>query len=128
MKKIFLGILTLIILLSYSTIINASEKYYYVVPGGESIGLKIDMGVEIVGKYCVQTENGKVNPWKDSKIDTGDYIIEIDNNQVNNNQDLINYLKTTSKDEVILKVKRENQTYNTSIKVVTSLNKEKTIE
>ncbi len=127
MKKIFLCIFTLIILFSFEIVINASEKYYYVVPGGESIGLKIDTGVEIVGKYSVQTENGKVNPWKESSIDVGDYIIEIDGNKVNNNLDLTNYLKNSTKNEVLIKVKSDNKITTTQIKIVTTLNNEKTI-
>lgn len=127
MKKILLSFFTLILIFSYSFIVNASDKYDYVIPGGESIGLKIDIGVEVVGKYSVQTENGKINPWKNSKIEIGDHILEVDEKVVNDNLDLTNILKSITKDEINIKIRRDNITYTTSINVVTSNKKEKTI-
>ena len=50
MKKIIFFIIFLCFCLTISINIKANNDIY-VMPGGESIGLKIETGVEIVGKY-----------------------------------------------------------------------------
>ena len=61
-----------------------------VIPGGESIGIKLNTGVYVAGKYQVDTIDGKVEPWRKSDIEVGDKIVMIDNVNVDNNIDLIN--------------------------------------
>ena len=53
--------------------VQASSKQY-VYLGGDSIGLKMNTGVYVVGKYEVQTKRGRVSPWQNSNIDVGDTI------------------------------------------------------
>ena len=44
------------------------------IPGGESIGIKLNTGVYIAGKYQVDTIDGKIEPWRKSDIEIGDKI------------------------------------------------------
>jgi stage IV sporulation protein B len=123
MKKIFIAIITLLFLLSFRINTFASTKEKYVIPGGESIGLKIETGIEVIGKYTVETNDGKKNPWANSQIDVGDYILKVNNVSVKNNQELIKVLKNVSTEVVNLELKHNNKTINTSINVVkTKLN------
>ena len=123
MKKIIIFIITLSLLFSIQLKVSANTSSTYVIPGGESIGLKIDTGIEVVGKYTVETNDGKKNPWLNSQIEVGDYIVKINNISVKDNNDLIKVLKDVNTDVVNLELKRNNNTINTSIKVVkTKLN------
>ena len=95
MKKLIIFIFFSLLIFINTLNIKANDDIY-VIPGGESIGLKIETGVEVVGKYSVLTIDGKVNPWSDSKIEAGDYIIEVNNELISNNEQLkidIHYLK-----------------------------------
>lgn len=127
MKKIFLSLLVIMIIISSKVSLFAKENYYYVTPGGESIGLKIETGIEIVGKYSVQTVEGKNNPWKNSELIVGDYITAVNNVKVNNNTELTTYLNNNNFEYVTLTISRNNQSFTTSIDVVETLNNEKSI-
>ena len=125
MKKIIIFIITLVLFLTYSLKLAANSDIY-VIPGGESIGLKIETQVEVVGKYSVETKNGKKNPWINSKIEVGDYILKVNNKQITNNESLINELKNVD-DTCLLYIKRNNECFETSINVVKTLNNEPSI-
>jgi C-terminal processing protease CtpA/Prc len=78
-------------------------------PGGESIGLKIETGVEIVGKYTVSTNDGKKNPWQKSNIEIGDYIEKVNDYNVENNESLLKILKQLDESTCVLTIKRNNK-------------------
>ena len=126
MKKILFFIIFLCFSFTISFTLNASNDIY-VIPGGESIGLKIETGVEVVGKYSVQTSDGKKNPWSNSKIEVGDYIIKVNNNPITNNESLIRELKNLSSNECTLNIKRDSGYYDTTISVVRTLSNEPSI-
>ena len=50
-----------------------------VVLGGENIGIKLNTGVTVIGKYEVETEDGKLKPWRNSDIEINDIIISVNN-------------------------------------------------
>lgn len=53
-------------------------KDFKVIPGGQSIGVKIhSKGVLVVGLYQVETEKGKLSPGEEAGIQIGDLITEI---------------------------------------------------
>ena len=76
------------------------------IPGGESIGIKLNTGVYIAGKYQVDTIDGKIEPWRKSDIEIGDKIVMVDNANVVNNLDLINNINNSIDEEVILTIQR----------------------
>ena len=126
MKKILFFIIFLCLCLTINLDLLANDDIY-VIPGGESIGLKIETGVEVVGKYSVQTQNGKKNPWANSNIDIGDYIIKINNLNVPNNETLIKILKDIKTDNCTLKIKRDNKYFETTINIVKTTTNEPSI-
>ncbi len=103
----------------------AADNYVYL--GGDSIGVKFDTGVMVTGKFEVTTKTGKVKPWKNSDIKNGDQIIEYNNQIVNNNQTLLKYLRATTDENIILTIKRKNEEFNTTIKMVETINEEKSL-
>ena len=67
--------------------INALAYSKYLIPGGESIGIKVESdGVYVVGFYKV---DGK-NIASDAGFKIGDRIIRVNSNQIHNTKDLIN--------------------------------------
>jgi PDZ domain-containing secreted protein len=105
LKKIIIIIFFSLFIILNTFNVSANNDIY-VIPGGESIGLKIETGVEVVGKYSVLTDEGKVNPWSDSKIEVGDYIIEVNNDLINNNEQLIDKIRKSNQ-MCYLKIKRQ---------------------
>ena len=101
-----------------------SNKVYV---GGENIGIKLNTGIEVIGKYEVETEHGKVEPWKNSNIQKGDYIISIEGIKVENNQSLLNILSSCKKDRLKLLIERNDKRFETSIDVVISINNQKSL-
>ena len=91
MKKIFnfIVIILLFTIFISSTNNNVEVKAFQksdiigeVELGGDTIGLKIDTKVEIVGKYEVKTKNGDFKPWENSDIIDGDYIYSINSMKI----------------------------------------------
>lgn len=76
--------------------INTLAYSKYLIPGGESIGIKVESdGVYVVGFYKV---DGK-NIASDAGFKIGDRIIRVNNNVIHNTKDLINNID--SKDDLI---------------------------
>lgn len=98
-----------------------------VILGGNSIGLKLDTGVYVAGKYQVQTENQKMSPWKNSDIKEGDKIIAYNNIKINSNSELLNLLKDDHNDTVSLTINRNNYVFDTSIDIVKTKNDSKSL-
>ena len=126
MKKIIFFIIFLCFCLTISINIKANNDIY-VMPGGESIGLKIETGVEIVGKYTVSTNDGKKNPWQKSNIEIGDYIEKVNDYNVENNESLLKILKQLDASSCVLTIKRNNKLIKTNIDIVKTVAKEPSI-
>lgn len=122
-KKVFTFILFLF-LCAFNISLDASSVPNYVIPGGESIGLQLDTGVHIVGKYEVQTRNGKIAPWQSSDIQNGDKIITLDHKPVKKNQDIIEILQQKKNGDIVnIQLLRRQTTVYTTIKVIENQNK-----
>lgn len=105
--------------------IFASSNYVYL--GGDSIGIRLDTGVIITGKFEVNTYDGKVKPWKKSNIEIGDQITAFNHQVVKNNQSLLNYLRRTTNEEVVLTILRNNKEFDTKINIVDTINDERSL-
>ena len=130
MKKIskifFTLVLSFVLLITFNINVFAESKNK-VYLGGENIGIKINTGIVVIGKYEVETTDGKVAPWKNSNIQKGDKIISIDRIKVDNNQSLLSILKTSKKNTAILLVERDSKQFETIINIVVSKNNQKSI-
>ncbi len=58
-------------------------KDFKVIPGGQSIGVKLNtVGVLVVGHHLVNTDEGKVSPGEKAGIQVGDMITEINGTKI----------------------------------------------
>lgn len=127
-KKIAI-VLTLVlsIFIFTSTKVVYAKESIKVIPGGESIGIKLNTGIYVAGKYQVDTTKGKIEPWRKSDIEIGDKIIKIDNINVDNNIELINNVDKSVDDEVILTIQRGSLKFDTPIQIVNTKLNQKSI-
>lgn len=126
MKKIIKFFTLITIFCAFLNITVKANDKDFVYLSGDSIGIKMETGVYVAGKYHVNTENGKVSPWKNSNIEVGDKILKIDNYKVETNNDLLKYLSNKN-NNVNLTLQRNDSIFNTNIEVIRNLNNEYTI-
>lgn len=104
-----------------------ANSYQTVYLGGQSIGIKMNTGVYIVGKFQVNTEDGKISPWEDSNIEIGDKIDMINGTKIDTNSELLNVLSKSNSEILSLSLLRDNKNIKTNIKVVKNNNNESTL-
>ncbi len=128
MKKIskLFGFLLVFLMLTSIFYVKADSKTY-VYLGGDSIGIKMETGVYVVGKYQVQTKEGKVSPWKHTNVEIGDRIESINGIKIENNQQLQSFLQNRSQQELKLQLVRKNEKIQTSILPIENTNHEQSI-
>lgn len=84
---------------------NIDNAYYL---GGIPAGFTIsERGAKIVNLCDVLTENGLKSPAKECQLNTNDYIMNIDGNEVNSASDISKYVKNSN--ELVLQIKREEE-------------------
>lgn len=131
-KKVSKKLKALVVALLFIVIFSSSNVIYaksdtYVIPGGDAIGLKLDTGIYVAGKYQVTCKNSKLSPWKNSDIEEGDRILTCNGITVLKTSDLNRLIQNTNNKSVTLEISRNNETFNTSIDVVETINGEQTI-
>lgn len=124
-SKLFSFLLVFLILTSIFYVKADSKTYVYL--GGDSIGIKMETGVYVVGKYQVQTKEGKVSPWKHTNVEIGDRIESINGIKIENNQQLQSFLQNRSQQELKLQLVRKNEKIQTSILPIENTNHEQSI-
>lgn len=118
LKKFVKIVSFLLIFLSLFIVKVEANETDFVYLGGDSIGIKMDTGVYVAGKYKVQTNKGKVSPWKNSNIEVGDKIEKINNQIINNNEDFQRMIDCIDDSTVNLTINRDNKMFTTDIDVV----------
>jgi stage IV sporulation protein B len=94
-------------------------KDFKVIPGGQSIGVKLNtLGVLVVGHHLVQTEGGKVSPGEKAGIQVGDMITEINGEKIEELADVAPFVQEAgeSKDALDVIVRRDQETIQTELK------------
>ncbi|MCM1259514.1 MAG: SpoIVB peptidase [Prevotella sp.] len=124
-SKLFSFLLVFLIFTSIFYVKADSKTYVYL--GGDSIGIKMETGVYVVGKYQVQTKEGKVSPWKHTNVEIGDRIESINGIKIENNQQLQAFLQNRSQQELKLLLVRKNEKIQTSILPIENTNHEQSI-
>ena len=119
-KKIFL--MLLISLISIPTNIYAYSNK--VILGGNNIGIEVKTkGILVVGLYEI---NNKLVA-ESSGIRAGDYIISVNNNNVNSISDFSKEIENDDdKEKVEITYKRKNKNYNTTLDIINIDNEYKT--
>ena len=94
--------------------LNVLAYSNYVYMGGNTIGIEVNTdGVLVVGFYQIY---GKYNK---SDLMVGDYIKKVNNTPVNNLNELTNIIeKYANNKEVNIEYKRDNNIYNTTLKLI----------
>lgn len=89
------------------------------IPGGNVIGVKLyTKGVHIVGITFVETEDGKVYPARQAGLREGDFITNINGNEVNDNESFARYLQAGG--EISLTAERNGASFETTLTPVAS--------
>lgn len=109
-KLIFISIMLL------TMPINALAYSDYIYASGKSIGINIKLkGIMVVGLYEV---NG-VSPGVIAKINLGDRIIKVNNNEVNSIKEMTDAIsKSSNKDSVEITYLRNNKEYKTNLELI----------
>lgn len=92
--------------------ISKNDKIYV---SGESIGIKLNSGVEVVGTFGIKVGNKVYKPWEESGITEGDKIIELNNKEIQKSNDLLNALKLSNGKTCSITYLRNTKEYTTNI-------------
>ena len=133
-KKRKLTTIILLLLINIMIPLNVFAYSDYILAGGQNIGIQLNSnGILIVGTY----EIGAKDPAKKADLQTGDKIIQINNQEVHSIEEMlevisnvanptnivITYLRGSSKNSTTLElVKDENEVYKTGLYVKDSIN------
>ncbi|MBQ9024450.1 MAG: SpoIVB peptidase [Bacilli bacterium] len=111
-KKIFL--MLLITLISIPTNIYAYSNK--IILGGNNIGIEVKTkGILVVGLYEIDNERVA----ESSGIQAGDYIISVNNNNINSISDFTKEIENDDdKKSINITYKRKNKTFNTTLNIV----------
>ena len=111
-KKIFLMLLITLISIP-NTIYAYSNK---VILGGNNIGIEVKTkGILVVGLY--EINNKKLA--ESSGIKAGDYIIQVNNNNINSISDFTKEIENDpDKENIDITYKRRNRNYNTTLNII----------
>lgn len=93
-------------------------KDFKVVPGGQSIGVKLNtVGVLVVGHHQINTVNGKSSPGEIAGIKVGDIITEINGKKIEKMSDVAPFVQQAGKSGKPLNilVNRENERFTTQL-------------
>jgi stage IV sporulation protein B len=93
-------------------------KDFKVIPGGQSIGVKINSkGVLVVGHHLVNSPSGKVSPGEKAGIQTGDLIISINGETIESINDIGPHVQKSGKEGKPLKIgiQRKNEQFETDL-------------
>lgn len=123
--KILAILLIMTILMSATKVKASNNQFVYL--GGDSIGIRMNTGVYVVGKYHVTKSHEKISPWKNSNIEVGDLIESINGIKITSNAQLQKYISETNTSSLKLKIKRNETIINTQIDIVENNNHEKSI-
>ncbi len=92
--------------------LSRNDKIYV---GGQSIGIKLNTGVVIVGSYGI-LENGKIyKPWEEAGLEEGDQIVSLNHTAITDIKSLLKALEKTGGKECQIEYKRNKDKLTASI-------------
>ncbi|WP_234402408.1 SpoIVB peptidase [Oceanobacillus damuensis] len=100
---------------------NTNLSEIRVIPGGQSIGVKLStLGVLVVGHHLVNSDEGMSSPGEEAKINVGDVIVKINGDPISDMNDIKSYVEKAGQDhnKIDLTIKRGEKTMNTSLEPV----------
>ena len=111
-KKIFLMLLLILVSIPTNTYAYSNK----VILGGNNIGIEVKTkGILVVGLY--EIDNKKIA--ESSGIQAGDYIISVNNNNINSISDFTKEIENDDdKKSVDITYKRKNKSFNTKLNII----------
>lgn len=95
--------------------LNKNDKIYV---SGESIGIKLNCGIEIVGTFGINKDNKILKPWEEAGLCEGDKIISLNKIKVENVNDLLKAIHNSKgeKSEIVfIRGNKEFKAYITPV-------------
>ncbi|GIN85533.1 SpoIVB peptidase [Heyndrickxia sporothermodurans] len=93
-------------------------KDFKVIPGGQSIGVKLNtLGVLVVGHHLVETKAGKLSPGEKAGIKVGDIITQINGEKIENMSDVAPIVEKAGEDgkKLNIVIQRDQEVINTTL-------------
>ncbi len=129
-KKTFLIVILFAILTIYMT--NLYTNYYIsvnavpdikVIPMGNAVGVKVySEGVLVIGTSQVEGVDGNTHePYNDTQIKSGDVILKINDEKINNIEELTKLVNSSHGREMKISYKRDDKEFVDTIKPIKSL-------
>lgn len=86
--------------------LNKDDKIYV---GGQSIGIKLNSGVVVVGSYGIYTDGVLHKPWDEAGIEEGDQIVSLNHMEVTDIKSLLRALAKTNGKKCSIEIKRDKK-------------------
>ncbi|MDQ0220792.1 SpoIVB peptidase [Peribacillus cavernae] len=93
-------------------------KDFKVIPGGQSIGVKLNtLGVLVVGHHLVNTQQGKKSPGELAKVEVGDIITKINDQPIKKMSDVTPFVQQAGEkgEPLQLVINREKETMKATL-------------
>ncbi|MBM7713757.1 stage IV sporulation protein B [Bacillus thermophilus] len=93
-------------------------KQFKVLPGGQSIGVKMNtLGVLVVGHHLVTNNDGKFSPGEEAGIKVGDMITAIDGNKIKSMNEVARYVENAGENgkPLNMTIRREQEQFETKL-------------
>ncbi len=116
MKKIFL-ILVLTVLSFFIINVNAYEinKNDKIYVSGQTIGIKLETGVVVMGTYGVNSNKKIYTPWSTSNVKEGDVIVSFNNQTITTIKSLLRALSESQGNESTITINRKGSIIDSKI-------------
>jgi len=92
--------------------ISKDDKLYV---SGESIGIKLNCGIEIVGTFGITKDNKVYKPWEESGITEGDKLTSFNGKTIEKTNDLLALLAQSNGKKSNIAFIRNNKEYSSTI-------------
>ncbi len=113
-------------LIELNALVLDTEKDKILV-SGDTIGLSVSSGVEVIGTFGVKTEDGIKKPWQNTSIQKGDKILSINGEQVESIIDVKNSVTKAKETKVTIQLDRNGLKISETIDRVKKENGDYTI-
>lgn len=99
--------------------VDVVEEKQYLTPSGIPVGIYLETdGILAIGTGSVVDQNGESKEPAHHIIQSGDYILAVNQEKVSTKQDLIDKINLHGKEEIILDVRRKEEIIQLSMKAV----------
>ena len=89
---------------------SGGSNAQYVIPGGMAIGIYMETdGVLVLSTECMECVDGNEYEPAKNLVKPGDYIVELNGQEIDNKRELVQAVNKLESSEVILKIRRDDE-------------------